>query len=77
MNDIIKGNGELIQFFPLPPHLYSKDIACLVAVAYVEEQGANLTGPHKCSIRQGIYKPGSFTKFHMERTIPGSGVGLQ
>ncbi|AIQ36615.1 MULTISPECIES: hypothetical protein [Paenibacillus] len=44
MNDIIKGNGELIQFFPIPPHLYSKDIACLVAVAYVEEQGANLTG---------------------------------
>lgn len=44
MNNIIDGNAALIQFFPLPAHLYSKDIACIVAVAYVEERGANLTG---------------------------------
>jgi hypothetical protein len=44
MNDIIDGNAALIQFFPLPAHLYSKDIACIVAVAYVEERGPNLTG---------------------------------
>lgn len=44
MNDIIDGNVALIQFFPLPAHLYKKDIACIVAVAYVEEQGPNLTG---------------------------------
>lgn len=44
MNDIIDGNAALIQFFPLPAHLYSKDIACIVTVAYAEEQGPNLTG---------------------------------
>jgi hypothetical protein len=44
MNDIIDGNAALIQFFPLPAHLYSKDIACIVAVANVEERGPNLTG---------------------------------
>lgn len=44
MNDIIDGNAALIQFFPLPAHLYNKDIACIVAVAYLEEQGPNLTG---------------------------------
>lgn len=44
MNDIIDGNVALIQFFPLPAHLYKKDIACIVAVSYVEEQGPNLTG---------------------------------
>ncbi|MNO37758.1 hypothetical protein D3C76_278480 [compost metagenome] len=44
MNDIINGNTALILFFPLPEHLYCKDIACIVAVADAEEQGPNLTG---------------------------------
>jgi hypothetical protein len=44
MNDIINGNIALIYFFQLPEHLYCKDIACIAAVASVEEQGINLTG---------------------------------
>lgn len=44
MIDIIDGNAALIHFFPLPAHLYSKNIACIVAVAHAEERGPNLTG---------------------------------